>query len=295
MKKLSWIVACVVLAGVAAMAAPPVYSVNAVGYTKVTVLGTNTGSGKLTMVAVPFVPVGTGKAEDMSTLDAMIGTNGLVAGSSPGTADSIQLWNGTAFATAFLCNNFWVAGGYPETEGKWCYMAYDPGIDDSRPYLCAATNTYSVWAGRGFWIRNRHATTTLTIAGEVPAIGTNSIDIAAGLTMVAYPYPVAKTIATLMTTNEGALPGSSPGTADNIQVWNGSVYATYFYCNNFWVGAGYPETEGKWCYMAYDPEIDDARPYVATNAVLKPGDGFWYRSRHGAFTWPEPKPYTFPE
>jgi hypothetical protein len=154
------------------------------------------------------------------------------------------------------------------------------------------TNIFNLWAGRGFWLRNRHSNTTLTISGEVPTISTNGVDVGSALSMVAYPYPSEAVIASIISTNDGAHASGTVSTADQIQTWNGSSYVTYFFCNDSWVAAGFPETAWKWCYMAFDAVYDDVRPYAATNAFLKPGDGFWYRSRGGAFTWPVEKPYT---
>lgn len=293
MKKVSLLVASLVTAGTVAMAVDPVYSVNAVGYVKVSVPGTNGAVGKLTMVAVPFVPVGTGTNEDVCTLDQMVGVNGFVPSANASTADQILLWTGTRYSTAFLCDGAWAAEGFPETSNKWCYLANDDVYGGDRPYLCSATNAFNVWAGRGFWIRNRHSNTTLTLAGEVPSIGTNDVDIGVSLTMVAYPYPVDQVLATILTTNDGAHATSSLSTADQILIWKGSGYGTYFLCNDAWASEGFPETAGKWCYMANDDDYGGDRPYAATNVVVKPGDGFWYRSRSGAFSWPAKKPYSF--
>lgn len=270
----------------------PVYSVNAVGVIKINVPGTNTLVGKVTMVTVPFVPVGNGTNLDVSTLDSMIGVNGFVAASSVDAADQILMWNGAGYSTAFLCNDGWVGEGFPETVNKWCYMAYDPVYTDQRPFLCSGTNIFNLWTGKGFWIRNVHANTTLTLVGEVPSIVTNDVEIGTSLTMVAYPYPVEAVLASIISTNDGARSGSSLDSADQIIRWNGSGYDTYFLCNNGWVGEGFPETDGKWCYMAFDPVYTDNRPFIATNVVVKPGDGFWYRSRGSAFTWPVSKPYS---
>jgi hypothetical protein len=291
MKKLSVIVACVVLAGVAAMAAtPPVYSVNAVGYVKVAIPGTNTSLGLLSMVAVPFVTVGTGKNADSATLDEMIGVNGFVPSGSLLNSDQIMLWTGATYARAFLCDSSWAVEGFPEVANKWCYMANDENYGGDRPYLCSATNIFNLWTGRGFWVRNRHANTTLTMAGEVPTLGTNDVEIGSSLTMVAYPYPVEKPIATILSTADGAYASGSQLTADQIMVWDGAAYVRYFLCDSSWGVEGFPETAGKWCYMANDDNYGGDRPYVAT-AMMKPGDGFWYRSRGGAFTWPVTKPY----
>jgi len=283
------------IAGIAMFAAfgaqaEPVTSVNVVGLTKISVPGTNTLIGKVTMAATPFVKVGTGKNLDVSTLDEVVGSNGLVAASTVNAADKIILWSGTAYLTAFLCNSAWESE-FPGTANKWCYMAFDPVYTDIRPYPCSGTNIFNLWTGRGFWIRNVHADTTITLAGEVPTLGTNDIAIGSALTMVAYPYPVDAVVATIISTNDGAHAAATLNTADQILVWQGSSYKTYFLCNNAWESE-FAGTAGKWCYMEFDPVYTDIRPYVATNAVMKPGDGFWYRSRGGSFTWPVSKPYT---
>ncbi len=254
-------------------------SPNAVGYIKLVLPGTNTapvGQSKLAMIAVPYVPVGAGTNGGSFTLDQVIGTN-LHAGASVTNADQVLLWNAaqTNYLTAFLNNG----GASTNTLAKWCYM------NGANLALCATNAAFTVYPGRGGWVRNRGANTTLLLLGEVPSAGLGTNQISAGLQMIAYPYPVATNVQALITTNDGAFAHSSPNAADQLILWSGTNYVTLFLndasgpdANLFW----------KWCYMQGQQRV------LATN-VINPGDGFWYRRRGtGPFKWIEAKPYNWP-
>jgi len=267
------------LAGRAASAPAQTASVNAVSYILLPVPGTNSppaGAAKLTMLAVPFVPVGAGVTGGVFTLDQVLGAS-LHAGPSADTADQAQFWDPatTNFLTAFLNRG----GADSNTWYKWCYLA------GTNVALCATNPAYSVAAGRGLWLRNRGADTSLLLLGEVPSGGLATNALGAGLQMIAYPFPAATNVQQLITTNDGAYANASPDAADQMIFWTGTNYFTVFLND----GSGPdPSLYWKWCYLAGQQRV------LATNTVL-PGDGFWYRRRGaGTFQWIKAKPYNWP-
>lgn len=254
-------------------------SVNAVGYIRLDVPGTNAvplGQSKLTMIAVPYVPVGAGTNGGDFTLDKVIGNN-LHANASVTNADLALLWNPaqTNYLTAFLNNS----GANTNTLNKWCYQA------GANLALCATNTAFDLYPGRGAWLRNRGASTSLLLLGEVPSAGTETNLIGAGLQMIAYPYPVATNVQALLSISNGAYANASPDAADQMIFWTGTNYLTVFLND----GSGPdPSLYWKWCYMQGQQRA------LATN-VVNPGDGFWYRRRGtGPFKWIEAKPYNWP-
>ena len=243
-------------------------SVNAVGYVKVV-----SKAGSLSIIATPCNPAGTGTNQSAFTLDELIGTN-MTANWSDAAADEIYVWTGSKYEAAFLNDNGW---GDTNVNWKWCYM------DGGWPAPCANTSIYDVAVGQGFWIRNRNTDKTLYLVGEVPAAATNTTQIG-GLLMLANPYPVAKNLNDLISTNDGAYANWSDAAADEIYTWNGAGYDPYFLNDNGW---GDTNVNWKWSYM------DGGWPAPATN-LIQPAQGFWYNSRAGSFTWDEPKPYSYP-
>lgn len=254
-------------------------SVNAVGYIRMDVPGTNAapvGQSKLVMMAVPYVPVGSGTNGGKLTLDQVIGTN-LHANDSMTNADQVLFWSATQtnYLTAFLNRG----GVNSNTLNKWCYQV------GANLALCATNAAFDLYPGRGCWIRNRGATTSFLILGEVPSVGANTNQVGVGLQMIAYPYPVATNVQALVTTNDGAYANASPNAADQMIFWTGTNYLTVFLND----GSGpNPSLNWKWCYMQGQSRV------LATNDV-NPGDGFWYRRRGvGAFNWIKAKPYNWP-
>jgi len=254
-------------------------SVNAVGYIRLDVSGTNMfplGQSKLTMMASPYVPVGAGTTGGIFTLDKMIGNN-LHAGDSVSNADQVLFWDPaqTNYLTAFLNSG----GANTNLLNRWCYQV------GANLALCATNAAFNLYPGRGLWIRNRGASTNLLLMGEVPGADTNTNLISAGLQMVAYPFPVAVNVQALLTTNDGAYASSSPNAADQMIFWTGTNYLTVFLND-----ASGPDSNlyWKWCYMQGQSRV------LATNDI-NPGDGFWYRRRgSGPFNWIEAKPYIWP-
>ena len=152
MKKAGLIVASLVLAGAAAMAQTPVYSVNAVGYVKTTV-----APNKYTLLGSPFAKVGSGSAPIV--ISDLMGTNNAL-----GDGAVVYFYNGSGYV------------------GETFYQDYgwDPGTNDATRadafWFTSPTNVSVVFAGE--------------VPGSSYA-ATTSVAIAHGYQLVSYPYPVS--------------------------------------------------------------------------------------------------------
>jgi len=201
-------------ASVNAFAQGPVYSVNIVGFQKVT------PSNQFTQVSNPFV-------QTNFTLDTVIGDQ-LAGAPDIDSADNVHYWNGTTYVRFFKADGI----GDPNVDGHW----FDEG-------LSPATQTFS--PGTGFWIkRNSSVTNTFVMVGDVQSAATQSVTINPGFSMISYPYSTSVGIndAAFINLASGATGATDIDTADNIYVWTGTEYVRYFLVN----GVGDPNFDGKW-------------------------------------------------
>ncbi len=192
MKRLLAIVAGGVLAaGLVAQAADPVYSVNAVGYAKLSL------PAGFSMISLPFNAVG--------------GNATTIGGVFPyGTVqDSTTIF-------------FYMPGA-----GYAAYTFVDNGLGDPASGWWGPTDTSSptggsnaILRGEGFWIQVPGAT-NIVLAGEVPGAsnGTNTVPLVTGFQMVSFAYPATGSV-----TN-----GLAPSDGDTIFSWTGSSWQTYSY------------------------------------------------------------------
>lgn len=240
-----------------------VYSINVVGFQKVTVPPSDMGTG-LQLLGVPF-------DANPGTMDEVVGTHGTY-GSTVGTGDNIIMYDSAGsnaqYKTYYLRFN--------QLEGKpmWRYAG------ETQAW---ATNVY-LYPNQGFWYHNR-ATTAFTnvMTGDVVYDDVVSTTIAPGLQLLSYPYSSEILLSDLGLTN--GTYGSTIGTADTIIMYDpeapaGRQYLTYYYRFN--------QLEGKpmWRYAG------DVQSW-ATNTVIRPYQGFWYKNISTSnFEWVEERPYT---
>ena len=111
----------------------------------------------------------------------------------------------------------------------------------------------------GFWVQSSAVNTNI-FSGDVPAADSITNNLAPGLTMTTYPYPVAVSISDLDLT---------PSLGDTIYQYNGAGYNVSTYQNIFLVG--------------------DAWSADLSFAV---GEGFWYSNNDVSTNiWIEAKPF----
>lgn len=267
MKKLSLIVAGLsVLAGVAVQAANTnVTSVNAVGYVNVTLPASN----KFIMVASNFEPISGATAR--TVLDIFGANSGLRQSTVPTKVDRVYIWS--------VPNQKYVVVGQ-KTNGLFYLTSNWAG---------AATNPV-VPLGYGFFIQSPTAVngatndTTLTFAGQVPAVMVNPISIVgtpstSPFQMLANPYPVSMTIDALINTNSGAKGAASPNSCDRVYLWDTA--------SQKYITLGLKTPTNRWW---------NTSNWATTNMPVysvDPGQGFWYQGKTN-FTWNAQKPYQWP-
>lgn len=254
MKKLLNLLACAILISAVASthAQESVYSVNIVGFQRLDIVSPE--SGGLDLIANPF-------DKEESYIDLVVGTNG-TAGTTAATADNVTLFD----TTTQTMRTFWLfEHSNPEFNRRW------------RDTSGFATNVY-LTPGMGYWYRNRGETSRdITLVGDVVMDDEISMVIVPGLQILAYPYSTSVILDDLSLTNGVA--GVTAATSDNLTVYNAETQSFQTY----------------WLFEHANPDFDRRWRDVsgfATNVVINPGQGFWYRSRsESSFEWSETRPY----
>lgn len=245
------------LAALAALALPviatEVTSSNVVGYQKITIHPT------WTMIPNQFVNIGTAQAPILNDMFDSAATT-IAGGENESTSDNIQVWTGSTYQTYFFGN---YNGEYGEEyDNVW----YDVNDSDE-----PTTDTLPV--GNGAWFKNLSGETkTLTVSGQV-ATGTVTVTIGDLWTMLANPFPVAIPLNgdIIDWAASGTLGGENESTSDNIQLWTGTTYKTYFFGN--YNGEFGEEYDNVW----YDVNDSDE----PTADVIPAGTAVWYKNNGG--------------
>ena len=219
--------------------AAEVVSSNVVGYSKITM-----NADGYTLIANPFVEVGTG---DLIGIDDMFSddTTGAVSATTSGNADNILVWTGSGYTT------YW----FRKPKNGDAYWA--KGNSQTTDTLPAE--------GGAFYLSRAATAPTLTISGEVRDTEQTITIAADGYTLVENPFPTALDIQSFCV--DGATSSTTSGNADNILVWTGSGYTTYWYRK--------PKSgDAYW-----------AKGNAQTTDTIAPFTGFFYLSRgNQAFT-----------
>ena len=222
------------------------------------------------MIANGFRIVGTENApafQDMFA-DAASNATGTLG---QDTADNILVWSGDRYATYWFYDATGTEDADPDYDKKW----YDV-IDDSTP----SDDGLSVADGAWYIARNA---TTLTIAGEV---GKNAVEVPIqnGYNLIANPFPADLSLndESIDWAGMGVVGTQGQDTADNILVWSGDRYATYWFYDATGTDDADPDYDKKW----YDV-IDDSTP---SNYAIPAGKGVWFIHRGSSTTITLPSP-----
>ena len=231
MKKLVWgLVGVALAASVVAASAQEVLSANTIGYIKKELPGSN----KLICLTIPLFSMTEGSNVFGRTSMAQEAPNG----------SWVYFWD--------TVNQTW-QGGVRSTKGAWA-----PG-----------QSNYVIKAGEGFFLKSTNATVTeITIAGEVPALAsqTRAIAGAANLGTVGNPYPADFKF------------GDSDLAKNAV---NGSWVYFWDQINQTWQG-GVKSTKGAWAPGQ-------------SNYVVKATEGFFLKTSNAtSWVWTNAKPYTWP-
>jgi len=256
MKKLgAFLVGLGLVAGVASAA--NVNSVNMVGYQNLSV------PNGLVMMALNWNAVGGSSSIPINTL---ISGAGLTPGPGFFAADQLYVWDASLNGGT---------GGY-----KQYYLWTDDGLwyeflNDNFP------TTNVIQRGQGFWLRHSGSVTNVTVAGEVPVGGTNTVVFGAGsLHMIGSAYTA-----------------SLPINGSNM-TWTGNAGAGFFASDQLYVWYS-SLNGGTGGYKQYYRWIDDGLWYeflndnFPTTDVIPLGQGAWFKNIGPASTtWTEVRPYT---
>jgi uncharacterized protein (TIGR02597 family) len=137
--------------------------------------------------------------------------------SSTTTADTLQLWNGTAWDSYYHNGTNWLKSGSTVNQNN-AIIYPDEAVQISRRGTTALT---------------------LTMAGEVSVISEQTQCIAPGMTFAANRYPVNATLSSLgLKLLPNWISGSSTTTADYVRVRIGGGWATYWHNGTSWVKSG---------------------------------------------------------
>ncbi|MFH0909468.1 MAG: hypothetical protein V1929_11970 [bacterium] len=147
--------------------------------------------------------------------------------------------------------------------------------------LSTGVSSEPILVGKGMFIRNRQAfTQSVVVAGDVVADAAMTNPVVLGFQMLAYPYSADIPLNSMAFTN-GGFGSNNFNNSDNIYLWDSTnqQYRTYFLAGN----VGNPAANYKW--------ISVTPPGIASNVIVRTGDGFWYRHRENGFNWVEVNPY----
>jgi len=231
-----------------------------VGYTKV-----NLDAG-LNLLGQQYVNVGNDTILDIQDIIKsvdIIGHDGLI----PQT--TLLIWTGSGYTPYFYASSQnaidWAAEygeQYLDRSDKWV-----DGTWDIIPYLVPVTN------GLAFWI-DTPGKSTFYFSGQVYTPDIATVPLAAGLNLVANPFPINWDIQDFTSTDfighDGLIPQSE------MLIWDGGGYESCFYASYEnaieWAaeyGDQYLDRGGKWVDGTWNIIIDKK---------IAPGKGFWINS-----------------
>jgi len=201
------------------------------------------------------------------TLAAVFGatnTAGLQGGTSL-TADQVQLWNGLGYDSYFY-QTTGIGGVGWRRVGNQTADAAGTIIRPDQSVLIKRVGSSSVPLVVNGWVNKGQA----------------SMEVVQGFNFFPNPFSEPLTLGTcgLFTGNPNTgLAAGELTTADQVMLWNGTVYETYYYQNAGLGGVGWRRVGAQ--------SID------ASGTIIKSGTGFILRrNRVGGFTWQIPQPPT---
>ena len=125
----------------------------------------------------------------------------------------------------------------------------------------------------GFWLYNRGAQKTVTLAGEVP-VGDVTLTLNPGYTMLANPFAAPLPVKSIVAISGAFVSDEAETDADYIKIWrNGGYNATYFVSS---------DADDAWA------NGEDA--FTETDDTIAPGEAFWFYRRGSTMTIKIPCP-----
>lgn len=154
-----------------------------------------------------------------NTLGSIFGTTSPIVqtGATADEADRVFLWNGTDWDTYFHNGTAWRRADSPDNQ-----------------------NGVVIYPDEGIFISRRAASPlNLTFLGTVPTTTEKTELAGAGSTFAANRFPVDVQLTNLgLHLIPGWVTGNTSNGTDNVQVWNGTFWDTYYYNGTNWKKAG---------------------------------------------------------
>lgn len=170
----------------------------------------------------------------LETLGSLFGTSSVPfqTGTSASTADNIELWSGTGWLIYYPNGTNWRQAGSLVPQNN---VLLPPG------------------AG---WLTLHRGTSPLTfyILGRVPEVPLRQFITPGGSTFLAGASPFNSPLAsTGFATATGWLAGGSASVADNLELWSGSGWLTFYYNGTNWKQSGSLLNQNTYVVPANDP------------------------------------------
>jgi hypothetical protein len=155
----------------------------------------------------------------VDTVTGLFGTtNGLLApGVGPTLADNLLVWNGTTWLTYYFNGTNWKQSG-----------------------SLLLQNNLVMPVGGGLSVTRRVASAEkFEVIGRVPEVGLNQFTTPGAYTFLSAAYPLPVTLsASGFASASGWLAGPGPTVSDNLLVWNGTTWLTFYYTGSQWRQSG---------------------------------------------------------
>ena len=210
------------------------------------------------MIAFNFQPMD--GSEDISIQDFVQNKDALVAGTATANSDQIQVWDGSQFTTYFYKAK--------KTSGAGKFTAGPAWVNLNATTTVTADKTKR---GSGVWFARPETSEagSITVSGSVNA-ASKTHNILAGYNMISSAFPVAMPLNNGPIDWEacGAVAGTATANSDQIQVWDGSQFTTYFYKAKKTSGAGKFTNGPAWVSLSATTTVSSDK--------IPAGKGFWY-------------------
>jgi hypothetical protein len=209
-------------------------------------------TGKLVICSLQFDPFD-------PTLNGVLGTNILRPTAKGYNGDQLFIYS-TAKAGYDT---------YQLSPSFWWYNISAPSVPTNPPLV----------AGQSFWIQSARTSSSnldIAIMGEVVDVATQQITIVSNLQMIAYPFSCDTLLNQTGLRNSGAAKTGKGSAGDSIYLWDATAqgYNTFQLSTNDVIG---------WYNIS--------QASVPETNVFSLGQGFWYKSAKGAFSWQETNVY----
>ena len=209
------------------------------------------------MIAFNFQPMD--NDEDNISIQNFIGNKAdLVAGATAASSDQIQVWDGMKFTTYF----------YRAYSSKVPKFTLGPAWVKNGATSTPTTDTITRGSGVWFARPTDKESGVITVSGAINATS-KTHDILAGFNMIssAFPCDFKFNNGSIDWESCGAVAGATAASSDQIQVWDGAKFTTYFY-------RAYSSKVPK--FTLGPAWVKNGATSTVTTDTIPAGKGFWY-------------------